>query len=46
MGFLAHWETEFFTAVIIAMDTVISVVPNADISKRHKITFFSIISKI
>ena len=28
------------------MDTVINVVPNADISKTHKITFFSIISKI
>ena len=28
------------------MDTVINVVPNADISKKHKITFFSIISKI
>ena len=28
------------------MDTVINIVPNADISKTHKITFFSIISKI
>ena len=28
------------------MDTVINVVPNADISKTHKIMFFSIISKI
>ena len=28
------------------MDTVINVVPNADISKTHKNTFFSIISKI
>ena len=27
-------------------DTFINVVPKADISKRHKITFFSIISKI
>ena len=30
----------------VSMDTVINVVPNADISKKHKITFFSIISKI
>ena len=29
----------------VSMDTVINVVPNADISKKHKITFFSIISK-
>ena len=28
------------------MDTFINVVRNADISKKHKITFFSIISKI
>ena len=28
------------------MDTVINFVPNADISKTHKITFFSITSKI
>ena len=28
------------------MDTVINVIPNADIPKTHKITFFSIISKI
>ena len=27
-------------------DIAINVVPNADISKTHKITFFSIISKI
>ena len=32
--------------IICYMDTVINVVPNADISKKHKITFFSIISKI
>ena len=28
------------------MDTVINVVPDAEISKTHKITFFSFISKI
>ena len=28
------------------MDKVINVVPNADISKTYKITFFSVISKI
>ena len=28
------------------IDTFINVVPNADISKTHKINFFSIISKI
>ena len=31
--------------IICYMDTVINVVPNADISKKHKITFFSIIPK-
>ena len=30
----------------IYMDTVINVVPNVDISKKPKITLFSIISKI
>ena len=29
-----------------AMDTVINVIPSADISKTRKITFFSITSKI
>ena len=32
--------------IYIYMDTVINVVPNFDISKTRKITFFSIISKI
>ena len=36
----------FLTGLPCHMDTVINVVPNADISKTHKITFFSIISKI
>ena len=46
LSLLSHRKIAELQLIQSDKDTVVNVVPNADISKTHKITFFSIISKI